>query len=363
MKDNPRRRRLLLVGLTVLAVLATGIGLGWMGPSRPGFAGPPPSPTAGACGIGPVDVEGGVVELAPTVPGRVAAVLVKDGSVVRRGDVLLRVEDRLAALEVEQARAALDGAGRHQALVSRGAREVEVKLAGQRAVLEALRHRLKAAELVRDRAGDKVREGLLNARDAEVAAEQVRELQAQLEAEKMRLEEAQLRDPSLEVQRAGADVAAARARLEQTQEVREQHLLRAPADGTVLRLRVSAGDLVAGQPGRPVVEFWPADRPLVVRAELDQESAQGVREGDVVRVFDYYTTAGFQGTGRVCRVAKYYAPQRAVLDEPGRFKDARTLECVIDRLEPARGSTSGPALGQLMRVEVLKKNPPAAVVP
>jgi multidrug efflux pump subunit AcrA (membrane-fusion protein) len=161
----------------------------------------------------------------------------------------------------------------------------------------------------------------------------------------------------LEIGRAAAEVRAARARLEQAEEARDQHVLRAPADGTVLRLLASAGDLVSPQPGRPLVQFWPADRPLVIRAEIDQDSARGLEEGDEVKVYDYYCPAGFTGTGRLMRIGKWYAQPRTVLDEPGRFKDTRTLECVIDRLKPIADAAKGckaPSIGQLMRVEIVR---------
>jgi multidrug resistance efflux pump len=355
MLDDNRGQRMMFVSLGLLAIVAVGAALRWAVPSR---AAPADSrePACGACGFGPVDVDGGVVGLLLTVPGRVAGVEVKEGALVKEGAVLVRLDGRQAELRVREARASLDAAERQLALAEKAGRQKDLKLAEQQAVIRALHRRHNAARLMRDRLEGRLRRELANPKECQVAREQVREIEAQLDAEEKRLEEIQLRDPALEVGRAAAEVRAARARLGQVEDTREQHVLRAPADGTVLRLLVSAGDLVAPQPGRPAVQFWPANRPLVVRAEIDQDSAGGLAEGDEVRVFDYYSPAGFTGTGRVLRVGKWYAQPRTVLDEPGRFKDTRTLECVIDRLQPARDAAKtckAPCIGQLMRVEIL----------
>ena len=59
---------------------------------------------------GHVDVEGGVQALAPTQPGRVAAVLVKENQEVEAGAVLIRLEDHPARLRVAEAEAVLRSA-------------------------------------------------------------------------------------------------------------------------------------------------------------------------------------------------------------------------------------------------------------
>jgi multidrug resistance efflux pump len=358
MKGIPFHRRWVAAGLVALTIggVAALVGLHPLGAESPhpvtGVE------AAGAFGFGHVDVDGGVAALSVTTPGRVIKVAVHDKSAVRRGDVLLQVEDRLAQAGVHEAQAAVDAAVRRLAQAQQAVAAKEHKLAGQRAVLDATGRRLKAAELTRDRKCQQAQRDLVGLLDAQVAEEVVLELKAQRHAEQARLAELQLLDPQLEVQRAEAEVRAARARLEQALEAQSQCVLRAPADGTVLRLLVSAGDVIGSPRGEPAVRFWPADRELVIRAEIDQESAAGLREGAAVRVWDYYSSDGFTGTGRVRRVSDWFAPQRTVLDDPGRFKDARTLECIIGDL---KYSGDGPQrtlrIGQRMRVEILRDGP------
>ncbi len=355
MLHTNRKRRMIFVTLALIALGGMAAGLRLAVPSR---AAPAPSKeNPGACGFGPVDIDGGIVGLSPTTSGRVEKVVAREGGFVKRGDALISLEGRLAALRVKEAQATLQAAQRQLALAQKAGKEKEIKLAQQRSVIQALKRRLNAAQAVRQRLAERLQKDLVNSKDVEVAREQEREIEAQLDAEQHKLEEIQLRDPALEVERAQAEATAARARLEQAEEYRDQHVLRAPADGTVLRLLVSAGDLVEPHPGRPVIQFWPADRPLVVRAEIDQDSARGLEEGDAVRVFDYYSPAGFSGQGRVLRLGKWYAQPRTVLDEPGRFKDTRTLECVVDHLKADRDAAKTcktPCIGQLMRIEILR---------
>jgi len=61
-------------------------------------------------GLGMADVEGGVLSLYPTVPGRVTEVPVAENAVVRSGAVLLRLDDEAARAQVGEAEAALEAA-------------------------------------------------------------------------------------------------------------------------------------------------------------------------------------------------------------------------------------------------------------
>jgi multidrug resistance efflux pump len=351
------RGRWVVVSAVGLAVGALALLVGLHAPAAPSPWEVGNDDTVGTFGFGHVDVEGGVAALSPSMPGRVTKVAVTEGSTVHQGDLLLCVEDRVARLRVAEARAALEGAGRRLALAQKGVRDKELKLAQQQALLQAIARRLAAAELARDRKRDQVQRELLNPVEARLAEELVREIQAQVQAEQVKAEQIQLLDPQIEVQLAQADVRAAQAHLEQADEAQTQCLLSAPADGMVLRVLVSAGDLVGGQPGQPAVQFWPTHKPLIVRAEIDQESASGLREGDAVRLWDYYCSHSFTGTGRVRHISRWFAAQRTILNEPGRFQDARTLECVIGDLQCA-GQDAARLLriGQRMRVEILRSN-------
>src|SRR5262245_61825766 len=104
-----RGTRLVVVGVLLLlastgsAVYLLGRGVSDTPPtSSPGSGGP-----RGVVCFGFVDVEPGVSSLYPVQPGRVADVLVKETEPVKKGQVLLRLEDQGAKARVKEAQAAL----------------------------------------------------------------------------------------------------------------------------------------------------------------------------------------------------------------------------------------------------------------
>src|SRR5262245_50438605 len=115
---RPRRRGLRLAGwlgaalLAASAAVSAGAGRGL--PSRP--ASPPATDATTERGelrpggFGFVDVEGGVVPLAPVQPGRVAEVLVGENAEVEAGAPLFRLDDAQAQVKVRQAKAAVAAA-------------------------------------------------------------------------------------------------------------------------------------------------------------------------------------------------------------------------------------------------------------
>ena len=99
------RRNLTVVGavlLGVMAVLLEACGSG--SAAAPGMPTAATSPYA-TIANGKIDVEGGLVEVAARRAGVVRDVMVQEGSVVRKGQVLARLEDDDSVLAVNSARA------------------------------------------------------------------------------------------------------------------------------------------------------------------------------------------------------------------------------------------------------------------
>src|SRR5688572_24777398 len=91
--------------------IATVVGLGWYRPSGPDRAGETTKAThqndSVAC-FGYADVEYGIISLHPTQPGRVAAILVRENEEVEAGTPLLRLDDRMARFQLDEANAAYE---------------------------------------------------------------------------------------------------------------------------------------------------------------------------------------------------------------------------------------------------------------
>jgi multidrug resistance efflux pump len=172
-----------------------------------------------------------------------------------------------------------------------------------------------------------------NIQEVRAAESQVKEQEAQVRAARERLAELRQSDPALAVREARTDLAAAEARAGAADYTVAQCQVRAPTAGTVLRVQTSAGEVI-GPGGTAPLLFCP-DRPMIVRAEIEQEFVRRLSVGQAARVEDE-SVGGPAWTGRVARVAGWYASRRGTNDKPSAFKDVPTVECVItlDELRP-----------------------------
>jgi multidrug resistance efflux pump len=158
-------------------------------------------------------------------------------------------------------------------------------------------------------------------------ARRVNEFEAAVVLEQKKLAALELEDPDLDVRHAQAEVETMRARLRQAERTLEEHTLKAPEAGNVLRIFVTVGQLLSAEPSKTSVEFCP-DRPRIIRAEIDQAFASRVNVGQPAGIEDDYA-AGKTWRGRVARVSDWYTQRRQVGEEHLQLKDVRTLECII----------------------------------
>ncbi len=321
--------------LGLLALAASLAGARWLLHARAdtgaGPAADAPAPEKVIC-FGYVDVESGVASLYPLQPGRVERIRVREGQAVRAGDVLLTMDRRAADCLVRQARADLAAATARRDQARKLIAQQRLRDAEQQAVVEAVGQRLRAAEAMRARR-EQLRDIQVGDREIEAARAQCDELRATLRGETAKLEELRLNDPRQALARADAEAGARQAQLDLALLGLEQCDLKAPADGTVLRVLASAGDVLGSQPRAPAVLFCP-DTPRIVRAEVDQQFAAGVAAGQAAEIQD---DAGAPATwhGRVARVSDWYTHRRSILQEPLQLNDVRTLECLIT-LDPGQ---------------------------
>jgi multidrug resistance efflux pump len=122
--------------------------------------------------------------------------------------------------------------------------------------------------------------------------------------------------------------------------------LRAPCDGKILRIFVSAGEVLGAQPKAPAIQFAPIGV-RIVRAEIEQEFAARVQVGQKALIQD---DASVSSTwhGKVLRISDWYTHRRSILQEPLQFNDVRTVECII-QLDPGQ---TGLRIGQRVRVKI-----------
>ncbi|HTK74350.1 MAG TPA: biotin/lipoyl-binding protein [Gemmataceae bacterium] len=337
----------LAYSLGLVTLIASSVGAGWVvNRSRAGH-----SPTilsepvepAIVC-FGYVDGPSGVTALAPLVAGRVTRVEVQENEPVIAGSVLIRLDDRLAQFRLRQVEASLAAAREQLAQARKLPRQQQIKVAQQRAAIDAVKYRVEGARTTLARKRRQAEKEIVGQTETDVTETLLHELEALYQVETGKLSELQLNDPDAGVRQAQADVDAKEAQLDEARAALEEYALKAPADGTALRVLVGPGDVVGAQAKQPAVIFCPAGR-RIVRAEVEQEFARSVAIGQAASIRDDSNGEG-GWSGRVVRISDWYTQRRSIMPEPLQYNDARTLECIIE-LDTGQ---PGLRIGQRVRV-------------
>jgi RND family efflux transporter MFP subunit len=247
-------------------------------PEAPPLAEPARAPfPATVAGAGLVEPAGEVIAIGAPVAEIIAAVPVVPGMPVAAGDVLFRLDDRVAAAQV---------------LVA------EAQLAVARAV------RAEAQDQA-DRLADEQRAGVLS------IEERARR--------RFAVEQAAARTVQAEAQ-----LAVARAEL-------ERRTVRAPSAGTVLRVAARAGEAAPmGRVEPPLVTLGDLSR-LRIRVDIDENDAwrvqRGARAEAAVR-----GNAGLRTPLTFDRIEPYVVPKRSLTGNAAERVDTRVLQ-VIYRID------------------------------
>ena len=329
---RPKWRPLrLAICLGVVTLVVSTLGAGWViSHSRAEHSSTVPSDPAEPALVcfGYVDGPAGVTPMTPLVAGRVTRVEVQENEAVKAGTVLVRLDDRLAQFRLRQVEASLAAAREQLVQAQKLPRRQQIKLAQQRAAIEAVQHRLEGARTVLARKRRQAEKEVASLTEADVAETLVHELEALYQVEIGKLSELELNDPEAGVRQAQADVDAKEAQLNEARTGLEEYALKAPADGTVLRVLVGAGDVVGAQSKQPAVIFCAGGR-RIVRAEAEQEFARSLAIGQPATIRDDSNGEG-SWSGHVIRISDWYTQRRSVMPEPLQYNDARTLECIIE---------------------------------
>lgn len=229
-------------------------------------------------------VETFLTQISPEVAGDVLQVAVRDNGMVRKGQLLFRIDSEPYELAVRSAEAnfavALQGADVSVADVA----SAQAQIAKQRADLAASRElRNIVTNLVEKRALAETQGIRARADTAKTEADLTR-AQADLRAAEANLGAPGLRNPK--VRQALAALEKARLDLRNTKVV-------APTNGIVTNLRLASGQYVA--PGQPLLSFLETG-PRWISADLRENQLGNVRPGQKVLVsFDIRPGKLFRG--------------------------------------------------------------------
>jgi multidrug resistance efflux pump len=307
----------------------------WSGDRTPDAAAQPPAVGRPAVLVAPGRVEPvrDPVKLAFEAQGRIAEILVDEGDAVKQGQVLARLDDRLAKARVAAAEAQLAQARARHLGARRGPRREDIAAARAEAEAAAAAAAHRGAEQARSaqlgQAGA-VADAIVDADDAaaRVAA-------AQAAAAAARAESLAKGTRAEQVDEASATVALAQAELDAARVALDQTTLRAPHDGVVLRRTAEVGALVTLMQPQPIVTLADLSR-LEVRAEIDEADVAAIQVGQAA-----YATADAFGAQRfpirIERVTRELGRKTARDDDPRARVDTRVLE-VIARFDGAPGA-------------------------
>ncbi|HZZ33804.1 MAG TPA: HlyD family efflux transporter periplasmic adaptor subunit [Phenylobacterium sp.] len=236
---------------------------------------------------GKADVEGGLIQVAARTSGIVREVDVQEGSDVRKGQVLARLEDEQPRLQAEEAAAELRQARAQVAVL-------QVQISTARREFERLQG-LIAKNFVARQAVDQ-------AQDA------IRGAEANLEAQ-------------------NAAIATAQAKLSQAKYNQELTVIRAPADGRIVRRYANPGAGASTLNVSNMFDLEPrADR--IVRAEISESALPFVLIGQTVQLSPEADPTQMI-TGKVIRRAAVFGARKLQSDDPTERTDERVVEVVV----------------------------------
>lgn len=201
------------------------------------------------------------------VAGRLSAISVDLGSVVRRGQMIAQIEANDYKLRVQQAEAALGQARARLGLSPEGADD-KVS-AEQTGTVRQAKAQLDEARLNRERAVRLVEQGVVAKADFDAADASFKVAQSRYQ------------DAIEEIRNRQALLAQRRSELSLARQQLTDTAVYAPMDGIVQQKRASVGEYLAA--GAPVVDIVRMN-PLRLRAEVPERDASTVRFGQNVRV-------------------------------------------------------------------------------
>jgi membrane fusion protein, multidrug efflux system len=259
-------------------------------------------------------------QITPLIAAPVKEVRFSNTQFVRKGDVLVVLDDTDAQVDVATARAALLQAQQKfgQARASGGA--LDAKLDAQRAQIQQAQAKLGAVQADFDKARDALARREALSSSGAVSAEEVSQARAEFADRQSALQQARAAITAAKASRASArgdlavnevitrttsidgnpDVAAALARLQSAQVNLSRTIIRAPVSGIVTQRQVQIGQRVT--PGAPIMVIVPTDR-VFVDANFKESQLRKVRPGQPVTLTSDYYGSDVEYTGRVMGIA------------------------------------------------------------
>ncbi|WP_213982744.1 HlyD family secretion protein [Sphingomonas sp. dw_22] len=303
-------------------------------------------------------VRGRTTSIAPQVSGYVVEVLAHDYQQVKRGDVLVRIDDRIYRARVSQAQANLDAqlaalANSRQAHASRTA-----GLQSQTAGLAGARAQLLRARADLDRIDDLVSDGSVSRRERDQAVAALAQAEAAVRQSQAGGEIARQDIRTVDVGRGGleAQVEAARAQLRLAEIDLGNTVIRAPEDGQTGEIGVRLGQYVTN--GVQLLSLVPADRWIIANYKEAQTARMAPGQP---AIFTVEALGGAELHGHVQQLAPAAGSEFAVLkpdNATGNFVKVPQRIGVRVSVDPGQAEAARlrPGMSVELRIDTRKKS-------
>jgi RND family efflux transporter MFP subunit len=236
---------------------------------------------------GKVDIEGGVVEIAARRFGVIRDVLVHEGDVVKKGQILARQDDQDSILAIRSAQAA-------------------VKQAESQLTLTEVT--LRAAEREYQRLEKLTAQNSVSRQQFDQAGDAVATAKAQLGMQQ-------------------SAIQTARAQLAQAEYNEELTNIRAPMDGKIIRRYANPGAGASTLNVSNMFDLEPA-LPHIIRAEIIETAMPDVHVGQEAQIVPESDPSKVS-VGHVIRIAATFGARKLKSDSAAEASDERVVEVVV----------------------------------
>jgi len=316
------------------------------------------------------------VTLANKIPGRIREVLVKEGDLVKRGQIVIRFDDaepaagvrmseariRTAQADVRRAGRALDSARARWTDAKSGARPQEIERA--RAEVAEARQKQQFSEVERGRMKRLLDSGYIaraqyeaEETNAEVWRSRVRASQEALnlllagaKAETVAAAWAQVQEAEAELRRAESQVQQAQAELGMARAALGSTVVEAALDGKVIRKLVEPGEGV--DISMPLMVLGDLQK-VIVKAEVDETDVGKLSLDQKAEITaDAYPGRVFPG--KIYEIGQTVGKRKVRPEDPTKIQDMKVLELKIEVTEGADELKLGMTVD--VRILVLQKD-------
>ena len=301
---------------------------------------------------GRLEPQGKTLKLDAPVAGTVAAIKVKEGQTVHKGQILLEMESQISRTELQQAQTKLEGLRNRSNMLGLAKNQLQAEQLAQlnqtrqrlnssknASALAEIRLQLARKDLQRHRYLQQ--EGVISKQKLDEVEGAMIERQGTLEQTQSEIQQAaseekkqessygrQLKEFQSQLSDVRSEIAQTQTSIQSLQFQLQQRVLQSPTNGTIFQLSANNAGTVL-QPGQAIAQIAPEGSPLVFRAKMPSAESGFLRVGQPVKLkFDAYP---FQDYGVVQASVRWISPDSKVEETAQGKLETFELEIALEQ--------------------------------